>query len=57
MNLKEFNSLVDLYFYQARKKNSQSNFLEWLNPNNKVKFTWGETSSSINNLALSLIHI
>ena len=54
MNLKEFNSLIDLYFYQARKKNSQSNFLEWLNPNNKVKFTWGETSSSINNLAFTI---
>jgi long-chain acyl-CoA synthetase len=54
MNLKEFNSLIDLYFYQARKQNSQSNFLEWLNPNNKVKFTWGETSSSINNLAFTI---
>jgi len=52
MNLNEFNSLIDLYFYQAKKQNSQSNFLEWLNPNNKVKFTWGETSSSIYNLAI-----
>ena len=51
MNLREFNSLIDLYFYQAKKQNSQSSFLEWLNPNNKVKFTWEETSSSIYNLA------
>ena len=51
MNLKEFNSLVDLYFYQAKKQNSKNNFLEWLNPNNKIKFTWEETSSNIYNLA------
>ena len=51
MNLNEFNSLVDLYFYQAKKNNPQDNFLEWLNPNNKLKFTWGETSSSIYRLA------
>jgi len=54
MNLQEFNSLIDLYFYQAKKQNSQSNFLEWLNPNNKVKFTWGETSSNIYNLAVTI---
>jgi len=51
MNLKEFNNLIDLYFYQAKNQNSQHNFLEWLNPNNKIKFTWGETSASIYNLA------
>ena len=54
MNLQEFNSLIDLYFYQAKKQNSQGNFLEWLNPNNKVKFTWGETSSNIYNLAVTI---
>ena len=31
MNLKEFNSLVDLFFHQAEKENSQTPFLEWLN--------------------------
>ena len=51
MNLNEFNSLIDLYFYQAKKQNSQSNFLEWLNPKEKIQYTWGETSSSIYNLA------
>ena len=51
MKLNEFNSLIDLYFYQAKKQNSQSNFLEWLNPKNKVRFTWGETLSSIYSLA------
>ena len=51
MNLNEFNNLIDLYFYQAEKQNSKSIFLEWLNPKNKVKFTWEETSSSIYKLA------
>ena len=51
MNLNEFDSLIDLYFYQAGKQNSQSAFLEWLNPKNKKKFTWGETSSNIYKLA------
>jgi len=54
MNLNEFNSLIDLYFYQAKKQNSQSDFLEWLNPKNKKKFTWGETSSNIYKLAKAL---
>ena len=54
MNLNEFNSLVDLYFYQEKKQNSQSDFLEWLNPKNKVKFTWEETSSSIYKLAKTI---
>ena len=51
MNLNEFNSLTDLFFYQADKQNPQSIFLEWLNPNNKKKFTWSETSLNIYKLA------
>ena len=51
MNLKNFNNLVDLYFYQAKKENSNTPFLEWLNPKNKKKYTWGETSASIQKLA------
>jgi len=54
MKLSEFNSLVDLFFYQAKKQNSQSAFLEWLNPKNKKKFTWGETSSNIYKLTKTL---
>ena len=54
MNLKEFNSLTDLYFYQAKKQSSQSIFLEWLNPKNKVKFTWGDTSSNIYKMAATI---
>jgi long-chain acyl-CoA synthetase len=51
MNLNEFNSLIDLYFYQAKKQHPQSIFLEWLNPQNKKRFTWSETSSNIYKLA------
>ena len=51
MNLKEFNSLVDLFFYKATKENPNADFLEWLNPKNKKKYTWGETSTSIQKLA------
>ncbi len=51
MNLNEFNSLIDLYFYQAKKQNPQSNFLEWLNPKNKLRFTWEETTANIYKLA------
>ena len=54
MNLKEFKSLIDLFFYQAEKQNPQSVFLESLNPRNKKKFTWGETSSNIYKLAKTL---
>jgi len=51
MNLNEINSLVDLFFYKAKKENSNKPFLEWLNPKNKKKYTWGETSTSIQKLA------
>ena len=51
MNLKEFNNLIDLFFYQVKKQDSQSVFLQWLNPNNKKKFTWRETSLNIYKLA------
>ena len=51
MNLKEFNSLVDLFFYKAERENPNADFLEWLNPKNNKKYTWGETLSSIQKLA------
>ena len=51
MNLNEFNSLVELFFYKAEKENANTAFLEWLNPKNKKKYTWGETSISIQKLA------
>ena len=54
MDLKEFKSLIDLFFYQAGKQNPRNAFLEWLNPKNKKKFTWGETSANIYKLAKTL---
>ena len=51
MNLVAFNSLIDLFFYQNKKQNPKDIFLEWLNPKNKKKLTWGETSSNIYKLA------
>jgi len=51
MNLKEFNSLVDLFFYKAIKENPNEDFLEWLNPKNKKKYTWEQTSTNIQKLA------
>ena len=51
MDLKEFNSLTDLFFYQAEKQNSNDIFLEWLNPNNRKKFTWSETTLNIYKLS------
>ena len=51
MDLKQFKSLIDLFFYQAEKQNPQTDFLEWLNPRNKKKLTWEETSLSIYKLA------
>ena len=54
MNLKKFNNLVDLFFDQASKQNPQSDFLEWLNPVNRKKFTWSQTVSSVFKLAKTL---
>ena len=51
MNLNEFKSLVDLFFYQAKKQNPKTAFLEWLSSKNNKKFSWGETSSNIYKLA------
>ena len=51
MHLNEFNSLTDLFFYQVEKQNSQSIFLEWLNPKQKKSFTWVETELNIYKLA------
>jgi len=54
MDLKQFKSLIDLFFYQAGNQNPQTTFLEWLNPKNKKKFTWGETSLNIYKLAKTI---
>ena len=47
MKLENFNSLIELFFYQTEKQDSKSVFLQWLNPNNKKTFTWEETKLNI----------
>ena len=47
MNLDNFSSLVELFFYQAEKQDPKSVFLKWLNPNNNKTFTWEETKLNI----------
>ena len=42
MDLKAFKSLTDLFFYQVGKQNSQTAFLEWLNPRNKKNLPGGK---------------
>jgi len=47
MDLDKFNSLIELFFYQAEKQDAKSIFLQWLNPNNNKTFTWEETKLNI----------
>jgi len=47
MNLDNFNSLIELFSYQADKQNKKNIFLQWLNPNNKKTYTWEETQQNI----------
>ena len=54
MNLDNFNSLIELFFYQSEKQNPKSIFLEWLNPNNKKIFTWEETKINIFKLSKTI---
>jgi|TARA_B100000315_G_scaffold36301_1_gene31024 long-chain acyl-CoA synthetase len=51
MNLKEFDNLIDLFFYQAEKQKPESIFLEWLNTVNRKRYTWSETVSNVYKLA------
>ncbi len=54
MNLDNFNSLIELFFYQSEKQESKSVFLQWLNPNNNKKFTWEETKINIFKLSKTI---
>jgi len=54
MNLENFNSLIELFFYQSEKQDPKSIFLQWLNPNNKKNFTWEETKINIFKLSKTI---
>ena len=47
MKLENFNNLIELFFYQAKKHDPKSILLQWLNPNNKKTYTWEEVKISI----------
>ena len=47
MNLNNFNSLIELFFYQVEKQDSKNILLQWLNPDNKKTFTWEETKLNV----------
>ena len=51
MNLDNFSSLIELFFYQSDRQDPKSIFLERLNLNNKKTFTWEETKLNIFKLA------
>ena len=54
MNLDNFNSLIELFFYQSERQEPKSIFLEWLKPNNKKTFTWEETKINIFKLSKTI---
>jgi long-chain acyl-CoA synthetase len=54
MNLDNLNSLIELFSHQVDKQNKKDIFLQWLNPNNKKKYTWGETEKNILKLSKTI---
>jgi len=54
MKLENFNSLIELFFYQTEKHDPKSILLQWLNPNNKKFFTWEETKTNIFKLSKTI---
>ena len=54
MKLDNFNSLIELFFYQSERQEPKSIFLEWLKPNNKKTFTWEETKINIFKLSKTI---
>ena len=54
MKLENFNSLIELFFYQTEKHDPKSILLQWLNPNNKKIFTWEETKTNIFKLSKTI---
>jgi len=54
MKLENFNSLIELFFYQTEKHDPKSILLQWLNPNNKKTFTWEEVKINIFKLSKTI---
>ena len=47
MNVRDINSLVELFFKKADKINKNKPFLEWLNPKNNLKYNWGDVVTKV----------
>ena len=47
MNVRNINSLVELFFRKADKINKNKPFLEWLNPKNNLKYHWGDVITKV----------
>ena len=47
MNVRDINSLVELFFKKADKINKNKPFLEWLNPKNSLKYNWGDVVTKV----------
>tara|TARA_B100000900_G_scaffold72949_1_gene58077 strand:+ start:34 stop:1764 length:1731 start_codon:yes stop_codon:yes gene_type:complete len=47
MNLDNLNNLIELFANQVNKQNKKDDFLQWLNPNNKRKYTWEDAEKNI----------
>ena len=51
MNIKEINSLVELFFKKLSKIDNKKTFLKWLNPKNNYQYNWKEVSEKIYKLS------
>ena len=47
MNIKQTNSLVELFFNKAEEINNKKSFMKWLNPKNNQHYTWKEAEEKI----------
>ena len=47
MNVRNINSLVELFLEKADQINKNKPFLEWLNPKNNLKYHWGDVITKV----------
>ena len=51
MEIKDFDNLVDLFFYESDKHKKDEIFLEWLKTTDRRKYSWRETIENIYKLS------
>ena len=54
MNIKETNSLIELYFEKFEQTNKKKSFLKWLNPKNNRPYNWEEVTERIYKLSYKI---